>query len=242
MPNRREFLEGLAVATGAVVLVPVVTSCKKEKEVGGETPAADPQKKNPPEDKPLRDEPPGLGHAELVIPIEKPEGWDPIAFNRARGNRGAIPESYWKDINGPDGENKHLGKHLPYVPKLEAKLVPEGFLAIMWGDESKGHAKHPNAPKNESNQNQGHWYNWIRIRKAAEGEFEEAQSEYPAWPGEGDDSKGYAVFGGGDITADDGKNTVYLAGKPADITSGDTIRIHAHCLTHGEYIDFLTIA
>jgi hypothetical protein len=215
-PNRREFLQQLATVTGGVVLVPAVFRLPAFAE--------------------------GDDSELLALPATKPEGWDPIAFNRERGNAGAIPESYHASINGPDGEAKHLGKHLPYTPELDASLVPEGHLALMWGDPSKGHAKHPNAVRSEKNNNEGHWYNWIRIRKAAEGEAEELESRYSEWPGIGPDDNGaYAVMGGGEITDDGGKNTVYLAALPEGLKAGDTIRIHAHCLTHGEWVDFLTL-
>jgi len=241
MTTRREFLEGLAAATGAVVLLPVVTSCKSPAK--DEQKSAPPADQLPPETKPAPEPAKAADNAGPgAPPTELTEGWDAIAYNRDRGNAGAIPESYRASINGPDGENKHLGKHLPYQPKIEAKLVPDGFIALMWGDPDKGHAKHPNAVKGPDNNNEGHWYNWIRIRKAGPGEAEELQSAYTNWPtaGEGDNGQYAAV--GGDITADGGRNTVYLAAVPKDLTKGDTIRIWAHCLTHGEYVDFLTLA
>ena len=112
----------------------------------------------------------------------------------------------------------------------------------MWGDTSKGYARHPNAARSEANNQQGHWYDWIRIRKAVEGETEELQSNYSDWPGTAPSDNGaYAVFGGGDITADSGKNTIYLAALPEGVKSGDRVRVWAHCLTHGEYVDFLTV-
>jgi hypothetical protein len=215
-PNRRQFLKQLAHVAGGVVLVPYVTSC------GGteETPAGE----------------------ESAVPVERPDGWDSIAYNRERGNAGAIPESYRADINGPDGVTKHLGKHLPYVPQIDASLVPAGFLALMWGDPDKGYTRHPNAPKNDSNGQQGHWYNWIKLRLATEDEAEEVQSTYTNWPGTNPpDSGAYAVFGGGDVTADSGKNTIYLAALPQGARQGDTLRVWAHCLTHGEYVDFITL-
>jgi len=216
--DRREFLKQVATVAGGVVLLPVVTACSSAQEQGGKA------------------------GAYASPPQTKPEGFDPIAYNKARGNKGAIPESYLDDINGPDGKLKHLGKHLPYVPTLEGAEVPAGFMALMWGDASKGYAKHPNAPKNESNNNEGHWYNWIRVRKAIDGEAEELKSEFHGWPDvvEGDSGK-YAVQGGGEITADAGKNTVYLVGMPQDVKPGDTVRIWAHCLTHGEYVDYITV-
>ena len=138
---------------------------------------------------------------------------------------------------------KHLGKHLPFQPKVDAAMVPDGFLAIMWGDPDKGHARHPNAVPGPDNNNEGHWYNWIKVRKAGDDEAEELESSYTSWPTAGGEDTGkYAAFGGGDIAADGGKNTIYLAGLPKDLKAGDTIRIWAHCLTHGEYVDFLTLA
>ena len=170
----------------------------------------------------------------------QPEGWDPIAYNKARGNAGMIPETYHASINGPDGDAKHLGKHLPYVPGVDASLVPEGFLAIMWGDPSKGHAKHPNAAKSDAN-SEGHWYNWIEVRKASE-EAAAQKSEYPTWPASGDvKAAGYLVEGDQPMDAEGGIHTIYLAKLPADVKKGDTVRIWAHCLTHGEYVDFLTV-
>lgn len=231
--SRREFLGQLATLTGGVVLLPHVTACST-------TQAADKAPATPTA---------AQGAATAVapgssIPVPKtpPTDWDAIAFNKKRGNDGAIPKSYWPDINGPEGEKKHLGKHLPYTPKVDAKLVPEGFIAIMWGDASKGYARHPNAAKDPAKDYKGHWYNWIKVRKAVDGEAEELNNEYADWPGPAPyDKKSYAVFGEGEITADAGKNTIYLVKLPADVKKGDTIRIYAHCLYHGEYVDFLTI-
>ncbi len=210
--TRRGFIRRMIAVTGSVLFLPAFTSCISRND-------------------PLHD-----------IPFRKPEDWDPVAFNRRRGNAGAIPASYLDDINGPDGEKKHLGKHLPYRPDIPAAEVPEGYIAIMWGDPSKGYTRHPNAPRNASNNNEGHWYNWIRIRKATNVWAETAESRYSDWPAAGPgDAGAYAVLGNGRITADSGKNTIYLAALPPDVKSGDTVRIWAHCLTHGEYIDFLTL-
>jgi hypothetical protein len=217
--NRRDFLKTLSLATGSVVLMPVVSACG-----GAQTPAGavEPDPAEPPR--------------------ARPEGWEPISYNRDRGNAGFIPDTYRADINGPDGEHKHLGKHLPYVPDLSGLTIPTGFLAVMWGDPAKGHAKHPNAVPNDANHHEGHWYNWIRVRKATTAEAQELESMYLSWPGTDETSGSYAVFGGGDITADDGKNTIYLAALPPDVKAGDLVRIWAHCLTHGEYVDYLTVA
>ena len=236
--DRREFVKNLALGTGCIVLLPAVTACAKK---GAETPDDVPTEEAAPA--PATTDATSQPVSASDIPATPPEGWDPIAYNKERGLGGAIPQSYHESISGADGDAKHLGKHLPYVPAdIPAEAVPAGFLAVMWGDPAKGHAKHPNADRNESNNNEGHWYNWIRVRKAVDGDAEELQSEYNGWPQLGDGVNGqYAVQGGGDITADGGKNTIYLAAIPADCQPGDTIRIHAHCLTHGEYVDFLTL-
>ncbi|MGF1511664.1 MAG: hypothetical protein ACFB9M_19385 [Myxococcota bacterium] len=176
-----------------------------------------------------------------AIPTAKPAAWDPIAYNRKRGNAGKIPESYLPSINGPDGVKKHLGKHLPYVPDLGEITVPSGMVAIMWGDPSKGYVRHPNAARGPDNNNEGHWYNWVKIRKATVEDALETKSQYAEWPPKEGEESSFAVFGGGDITADSGKNTVYLAELPKDLEPGDTVRVWAHCLTHGEYVDFMTI-
>jgi len=227
--TRRQFIERLALAAGGAILLPSASSCGGSQKPAGAATAG------PSEGGPATREPP-------PVPAARPADWDPIAFNRTRGNAGAIPASYLPSINGPDGEKAHLGKHLPYLPAPNATVVPAGFIALMWGNPAKGYARHPNAMKSAANQNQGHWYNWIRIRKAIEGEAEEVESRYSDWPSTTDSDNGsYAVLGGGDITADNGTNTIYLSVLPADVGPGDTVRIWAHCLTHGEYVDFLTI-
>ncbi len=226
--DRREFLKQLASVTGSVVLLPVVTACDGGgKGKGGKSPASKPAKS---------------GGAEMIkVSPTKPEGWDPVAWNKKRGLAGAIPESYHASITGKDGDKKHLGKHLPYIPKLEAKLVPAGFIALMWGDPDKGYAMHPNAPKTKDNPD-GHWYNWIKVRKAVKGEAKELQSTYTNWPEVGEDSTGkYVTPDGKPVTENGGRNTVYLAALPKDVKKGDTIRIWAHCLTHGEYVDYIKV-
>lgn len=239
MTTRRTFLTQLSRATGAVILMPVVSRC------GGTTAAA-------PTSMPSVVVEGVSGETELVaevagdlvagVPMTMPEDWDAIDFNRVRGNAGAIPDSYLGSINGPDGVTGHLGKHLPYVPAVDAAAVPSGFIAIMWGDPDKGYTQHPNAVRSEANNHEGHWYNSIKLRKATAGESEEAESTYVEWPGVGDGSSGaYAVFGGGDITENSGKNTIYLAALPSDVVAGDWVRVHAHCLTHGEYVDFVQV-
>lgn len=236
--NRREFLVRLATVAGGVVLVPHVVSC------GSSAPKPDPTvTETEVDESELAEEVDEAVEETLdtAVPQTEPTGWDPINYNRARGNAGAIPDSYLDDINGPEGEDQHLGKHLPYIPELDPKIVPAGYIALMWGDPDKGHAKHPNAPRTEDNP-EGHWYDWIKVRKAVEGEAEELQSSYSDWPGTTESDNGaYAVHGGGDITEESGKNTVYLCAIPGDVRPGDTVRIWAHCLTHGEYVDFIKV-
>ncbi len=228
--ERREFIHKLALATGAMVLIPTITACG-ESEVVAEPEAAPPTPEPEPAPGP---EPAGPA----PVPKVRPDGWDPIAYNRERGNAGAIPEGYLDDINGPDGDKAHLGKHLPYVPQVEGLEVPAGLLAIMWGDPDKGYVRHPNAPKGTEGYERGHWYDWIDVRKATEEEAKTARSQFADWPA----GERYAAAEGDDLTADGGKNTVYLVGLPEDVKSGDVVRIHAHCLYHGEYVDFLTLA
>jgi hypothetical protein len=129
------------------------------------------------------------------------------------------------------------------VPGIElaGATVPTGMIALMWGDPSLGRTKHPNALPNEAAPD-GHWYDWIRIRKATTEGAVETTSTYGRWPTVLDTDNGaITAQEGTDPTADQGKNTVYLAQLPAGLVSGDVIRIHANCLTHGEYVDFLTI-
>lgn len=239
--TRRVFLKQLATATGSLVLLPIATGCDEESS-GGEPSGGEP---NEPEGTPdptaevapdAAAEAPGPG-----VPRVAPDDWDAIAFNRDRGNAGAIPEGYRESINGPEGENLHLGKHLPYIPEVPVGVVPTGFLALMWGDPSKGHARHPNAPVSEANA-QGHWYDSIKVRKAITGSAQEMTSTFPHWPPNDQEPSGnYAVLGGGELTEDSGKNTIYVVQLPDDVSPGDTVRVYAHCLTHGEYVDFLTV-
>lgn len=218
--TRREVLQGMALAAGAVILVPAVSACTK-KDGASVLANADPATR---------------------VPQVIPRNWDPIEFNIVRGNAGHIPASYLPDVNGPNGSWDHVGKHLPYVVTLDGGETPEGYVALMWGDQEKGHTPHPNERRGEANNYEGHWYNWIRIRKATLSEAEELQSTYSEWPGLADgDSGAFAVHGGGDIEADGGRQTIYLAALPSDVQSGDIVRIHAHCLTHGEYVDFVQI-
>jgi hypothetical protein len=176
------------------------------------------------------------------VPLVRPQDWDAIAFNRERGNAGAIPQSYLADINGPDGETKHLGKHLPCVADTSGLHMPEGYIALMWGDPARGYAQHPNARTGSETYPRGHWYDWVRVRKAVAGDAQEVETRFSSWPepGAGDTGQ-YRVAGGGEIEADNGKNTIYLVRLPPDVKPGETVRVWAHCLYHGEYVDFLEV-
>jgi hypothetical protein len=236
--DRRSFLKQIVAVTGGVALAPVVVACTGGTQGGKTTGGTLGKKAGKVAD--------GLGKGgplttSVPVPKTKPAVWDALAFNKARGNAGAIPKSYLPSINGPDGEKKHLGKHLPYQPTIDAKSVPTGHIAVMWGDPQKGYAPHPNARKDAAKNYPGHWYNWVRIRKAVDGDAQEKESTFADWPGTGEEAKKYVAFSGTDVTAASGKGTVYLVALPADVKKGDTVRVWAHCLTHGEYVDFITI-
>ena len=185
--------------------------------------------------------PPRVGNKKGV-PLTKPADWDPLAYNKKRGNEGAIPHAYLPSINGPDGEKKHLGKHLPYVPKLDGVVLPAGYLALMWGDPAKGYAKHPNAKEGAESYALGHWYDAIELRKASQDDVPAVKSLYSGWPTVGaSDSGKYLAFGGGQVEDEGGKNTIYLAKLPPDLAPGDTVRVFGHCCYHGDYVDFVTL-
>lgn len=221
--TRRNVLELLAAAAGATVLAPIAVGCGASAEPaveGGATPAstsgseasADP----------------------LALPTSRPEGWDPIAFNTQRGAAGAIPSGYLPNVEGPDGPLMHVGKHLPYAPSLAEGRVPEGMIALMFGDASLGRARHP--------QGEGHFYDWIRVRKATDEDVAESTSTYASWPETSASDNGrYLPEEGDDLGADSGKNTVYLAALPEGVRSGELVRVLGHCTMHGEYVDFLVV-
>jgi hypothetical protein len=218
--DRRSFLLESATAVAGFTLLGACSSTRTAAEGASSAPAA-------------------AADAASAVPAAKPADWNPVAYNIARGKGGAIPEKYMADILGPDGENKHLGKHLPFVPALPDDRKIAGTVALMWGDPAKGHAKHPNAAPSETNP-EGHWYNWIRV--AVDGKPEtEVESKFEGWPLSTGTGK-YAGLAGADPAEDAGKNTVYLAVLPEGAKAGDTLRVWAHCLTHGEYVDFVTLA
>lgn len=232
--NRRVFLQQSAVAGLALpTLGSVLEGCASSKpaKAGGASGAA-----SAPAEAAAK--PTVTGGAPAGVPITRPSDWDVVVFNTKRGEAGAIPESYMKKIKGPDGLQKHLGKHLPYQPEgMPEDRNKEGYLAIMWGDPKLGYTMHPNAPKSADNPD-GHWYNWIRV--AIEGnEGSELETTIGDWPVDGN---GLIVgFDDPDPAANSGKNSVYLAQLPSGAKSGDVVRIWAHCLTHGEYVDFVKL-
>ncbi|MEZ4394621.1 MAG: hypothetical protein R3A48_26410 [Polyangiales bacterium] len=225
--TRRDLLKHLALASVAL-LTPSVVGCSSTGAQGSTT-------------TPTPTPTPSSGGAAAALPAARPEGWDAIAFNRERGNAGAVPESYRAQINGPDAERMHIGKHLPYLPTLAPGAVPAGMLGVMFGDPSLGRTRHPNDAPSEA-MPQGHWFEWVKVRKATEGEAQEAVSRFGAWPTppEGDNGR-FIPQEGTDLAADHGKNTVYLVALPPDVRPGDVVRIHGRCISHGEYVDFVTL-
>lgn len=240
-PERRRVLTELAAAAGATVLVPWITACAPEPPL--RRPASRRGAGTAPRHashSTSRGSTGGAAQSALAVPLRPPVGWDDMAFNLRRGESGAIPPAYLAKIKAPGGDKKHLGKHLPYLPKLANGRVLTGYLAVMFGEERRGFARHPNSPRDPAHNDIGHWFNWIQARKATTGRAEELRSTYPAWPGTNFQKPLYTVFGGGDIRADGGRNTIYLVRLPADVRPGDGVRIWGHCLKHGEYVDFLT--
>ncbi|MBW1880892.1 MAG: hypothetical protein JRJ84_21265, partial [Deltaproteobacteria bacterium] len=89
--DRREFLAKLTLTTGGLLLLPLAASCGGGSEdVTDVADAGTPEPTEPtgpaepvatPE--PTKDLP--------AVPLVEPDGWDPIAFNKTRGNAGAIP-------------------------------------------------------------------------------------------------------------------------------------------------------
>ncbi len=214
MLDRRHFIKEMALLSGAIILVPSITSCSGKPGRASNDP--------------------------LALPGAKPADWDEIAFNTKRALAGAAPKSYHGAISGAGGDKKHVGKHLPYLPKIEK--TPDGYLAVMFGDESKGYARHPNSEANADLEDTGHWYDYITIRKATDDTAEEVKSAYSSWPKISKADNGqYAVFSGKDITANKGKETVYLAALPKDVKKGDMIRIAGHCKNHGEWVNYFTL-
>lgn len=211
--NRREFIKQTGLVTGSLILFPGAAACSSDT----------------------------LSDTGEIVRV-KPSGWNPVLYNKNRGNAGAIPKSYLDDINGPDGETQHIGKHLPYIPEIDPSIIPKGFVPLMWGNPEKGHFPHPNAGTDGSSNSGGHWYNRIRIRKAVRWCAKTSETVFNGWPEiKPGDSGSYAVFNRGKITDKQGIKTIYMVMLPPDVSPGDTIRIQADCLQHGQYIDFVTL-
>jgi hypothetical protein len=112
----------------------------------------------------------------------------------------------------------------------------------IWANRTNVMAIKQNDGKNEvEGITVGHWYNWVRVRNASIENAHEIESTFHAWPGPQDESDAtvFSVLGSGKIEDNDGKNTIYMLSRPADLNTGDTMRIYGHCLYHGEYVDFV---
>ena len=208
--SRREFIDQVARTAGVALLLPSIVRCS-----------------NAPEDDFRSSFSSTSGDSGLSLPNRRPENWNPIEFNLKRGLAGAIPETYHASITSADGPLLHIGKHTPYIAPIDKSLVPQGYIALMMGDFTRGYAKHPAAAT--------HWYDWISILK--EGSTSGPKySVFAAWP-----TGNFMALGGGTIDGDTGKNTIYLAALPDGVKPGDTIRVVGHCNLHGEYVDFITL-
>jgi hypothetical protein len=229
--RRREFIRTLTASGAVMIGGPTLLGCAsggskqtKQETAPAAEPAAAPARRAPVD-------------SFEVPPTARPADWDPIDYNRRRGDAGFIPKEYMAQIHNPDGVGKHLGKHLPWVARPAGQALPAGVLPLAWGDPKLGYAKHPNAPRTDAKP-EGHWYNWIRV--AAEGDpRSEVTTTFDDWP----NPTTAAIVGleGDDPAADGGRNAVYLATLPAGVKTGDWVRVWAHCLTHGEYVDFVQV-
>lgn len=210
--SRRDFLKTISGGVGATLVLPSLVGCSKvEDATVTNTLGAT-----------------NLGSTDpLNIPLSRPSNWNPIEFNLKRGMAGAVPESYRASISGADGPLLHIGKHTPFIAPVDKAMLAQGFIALMIGDPARGYARHPSSAT--------HSYDWISITK--NGEATAYRSNYAAWPTD----TNLLVLGGGDITASNGVNTIYLASLPPGTKPGDTIRVVGHCNTHGEYVDFLQL-
>lgn len=196
--TRRDFIKTLSVAAAAGFILPSFVSCTCS------TRSSDP----------------------LALPNSQPADWDAVTFNMQRALAGAAPESYHDSISSADGDKKHVGKHTPFAPQIAD--VPDGYIAIMFGDSSKSHPQHPNSGK--------HWYDWISIRTSTEDNAQEIISNYSAWPQiKAGDNGQYT----GDTSAKGGRETVYLAKLPTDYVTGDILRVVGHCTKHGDWVNFV---
>ena len=209
--TRRQFLKQSAIIGGAALLLPQFVSCSNRSE--------------------------NATAAHSAAPLVMPSEWDEIAFNTKRALAGAAPTSYHGAIQSADGGKKHVGKHLPFI--AQGVAAPAGYVAIMVGDSAKGYARHPNAAAEQEIGEIGHWYDWIKIRPAIEGDAEEVTSSYAAWPKTAATDNGKIIPVQGKSFEDNGgRETVYLAQLPKGVMKGDMLRVIGHCNKHGDYVGF----
>lgn len=177
--------------------------------------------------------------AYALPPVTPPAGWDPIAYNLARGRVGYIPPDYLAEVKGPGGFAVIVGEHLGYAVQHEAVKLSEGRLALMFGDPRRGHVRHPNSPRTKSDL-VGHWVDWIRVRAVKGGE--EVETRFDDWPVCSSLVQGRILPRVGNNPADDsGRNSVFVAKLPEGVAVGDQLRIWAHCRSHGEYVDYANL-
>lgn len=219
--KRRTFLGNAAAASGLLFVPPsLLAGCGSSSQT-------------------VRTDDPVSGGGFDTPPIQRPGGWDPVKYNLERGDAGFIPASYMAKIKDRGGIVGHLGKHLPYTVPLAAERAAPGHLPVMWGSPEKGYARHPNGRRTAENP-AGHWYDWIRI--APEGDVSaEVTTAFDEWPAPSAGSGRIVGLEGADPAADGGRNSVYLARLPRGTRPGDWVRVWAHCLTHGEYVDFVQV-
>ncbi len=175
----------------------------------------------------------------LPLPRARDGAWDAIVFNLARARQGAVPPAYLALIEGLGGIPQHLGKHLPFLVAdgnlLDAALAAN-LLPIQWGDPGKGHARHPNAAPTEAVPS-GHYYDWVDLLVGDA----ETRVAFAPWPQNRADVAGaYRGLRTDDPTGEEGRDTVYLL-PMGGASCGVDVRVHGHCLTHGEYVDFVKV-
>lgn len=150
--SRRQFLNQIAAATGASVLMPALVACGKpiETTITSQNSMA----------------------SGTALPLYRPSSWNPIEFNRQRGLAGAVPTAHQPSLQTATSAVDFIGKHIAYVAPIPKAMVPAGSIALMIGDNFKGYAKHGATA--------AHWYDWISISK--EGSKDSLVSTFASWP------------------------------------------------------------